>query len=313
MLKKLAKDLISNKPFKWLNGKRFIVCYHDISEDNSPHFAAGVYSTRPAEFRAHMEFYKKFCRVVPLHELLLNNNLPDDRILVSITFDDGFRSFLTAGLPVMQVYGFQPTLFLNKEAVLNNQLWVSNLVLHRNNRQYLKKLYNHFLTGRCSEDEFFEYPLSKLMEFHFEDDSAEVLRLEQGDLPAGTYLNLDEVKEIRYMGIPIGNHSNHHFILSHCSDELQEFEIISNKQFLEGELGVKITDFGIPFGKKEHFNNTTVSVCTAGGQPYVYSSNVNPYRPGEEHDLIPRIALTNESPGRLAFYFNRTLFRRYDI
>jgi len=52
-----------------------------------------------------------------------------------------------------------------------------------------------------------------------------------------------------------------HTPLSVLSEDEQRFEIVASRHHLEKLLGREITVFSYPFGRKEHYNRTSVRLC----------------------------------------------------
>lgn len=85
-----------------------ILTYHSIDSSGS------VISTSPEIFRKQMEtLQQSSAQVLPLNDLVAR--LREKQKLenaVAITFDDGFKNFVTEALPVLKKFGFRPTVFL---------------------------------------------------------------------------------------------------------------------------------------------------------------------------------------------------------
>lgn len=94
-----------------------ILMYHSVSDDPEP--GVGAYyrlATSPQRFRDQMSWLKtQGYRTVGLAEALASCEArwqcDDDRLIV-LTFDDGYRDFLTAAWPVLDEMGFTATVFL---------------------------------------------------------------------------------------------------------------------------------------------------------------------------------------------------------
>jgi peptidoglycan/xylan/chitin deacetylase (PgdA/CDA1 family) len=93
-----------------------ILMYHSISdepeENVSPYYRT---ATSPKVFTAHMTLLRsRGYEVLSLQtglEKFRRGNSPDAKLAV-ITFDDGYRDFYTAALPVLRQYKFGATVFL---------------------------------------------------------------------------------------------------------------------------------------------------------------------------------------------------------
>jgi peptidoglycan/xylan/chitin deacetylase (PgdA/CDA1 family) len=312
MIAKTIKNIIGKIPVIALNGKRFIFCYHDISTPQEPHFAGDHYSTEINAFKEQIEFFKSNCNLVSLEDIVLKETLPKNKVHIAITFDDGFYSVLKNAHPILKKERIPYSLFVNKEAILHNQLWVSNLIMKGNDKEYLERVYDNCLPSHIDKLDFFQSPLSFISKFEFDENSAKALRLPEEILPK-TYLNLEEIKTLKEEGVSIGNHTNHHFILSSCSENLQKEEIESNQQFLKEAIGEVNPFFAIPFGKKEHFTDYTLSTIRKSDMAYALTTNVNPYNYQSQEKLIPRIVITKDSINQIRFNMIRTLFKKYDL
>jgi peptidoglycan/xylan/chitin deacetylase (PgdA/CDA1 family) len=90
--------------------------YHAITDDAEPG-VSGYYrlNTPPSLFREHMAILRQGgFRGVTLSEgmrILEQGRQPESRAVV-VTFDDGFRDFLTEAWPVLREHGFGATMFL---------------------------------------------------------------------------------------------------------------------------------------------------------------------------------------------------------
>jgi len=92
-----------------------VFMYHHV-DDATP----ASTSISPADFRAQIEYLEREgYAVLPLLELLdaLANGRPVPDKSVAITFDDGYRSVLTAALPLLRARQWPFTVFVNTEAV----------------------------------------------------------------------------------------------------------------------------------------------------------------------------------------------------
>lgn len=83
---------------------RAILTYHSLDDSGSP------VSLPPDVFRRHVDWLGSGpVEVVPLSRI---HRLPDDADAIAITFDDGCRSFLEHGWPLLRERGLPVTLFV---------------------------------------------------------------------------------------------------------------------------------------------------------------------------------------------------------
>lgn len=103
------------------SGTSAILTYHSLDDGGS------VLSTPPALFAEQMRILSELgVQVVPLsevHRRLRGAALAEP--VVAITFDDGFRSAYSHGLPILQRYGFPATIFLVTDYCGKMNAWPS--------------------------------------------------------------------------------------------------------------------------------------------------------------------------------------------
>lgn len=87
----------------WLNRKRVVIlCYHGVTErlNRHPSDHAGLH-IRADRFETQLDYLRRHYHVISLAEFLKarknNDPLPDRSVV--LTFDDGYRNFLTGALP----------------------------------------------------------------------------------------------------------------------------------------------------------------------------------------------------------------------
>jgi peptidoglycan/xylan/chitin deacetylase (PgdA/CDA1 family) len=103
-----------------------ILMYHRIAIDGPP--ALAPYRVAPDLFAAQMDaLYRAGYHTIHLQQwfnaLMRNEQLPGKPII--LTFDDGYRDFLTAAMPVLRYYGFSATVFLVAERIGGVANWDS--------------------------------------------------------------------------------------------------------------------------------------------------------------------------------------------
>lgn len=85
-----------------------ILVYHALGECADE--GLGLFQSVEA-FSAQMEFLRRFAHVASLQDVVAGR-VPRGRPAVAITFDDGYRSVLREGAPILQRHGFPATVFV---------------------------------------------------------------------------------------------------------------------------------------------------------------------------------------------------------
>ncbi|HJS22794.1 MAG TPA: polysaccharide deacetylase family protein [Pyrinomonadaceae bacterium] len=105
----------------WWNRKRVIIlCYHGVTERRQRHPAdrAGLH-IRADRFEAQLNYLRRHYRIISLAKFLEarknNVQLPDYSVV--LTFDDGYRNFLTGALPRLNARNLPVSVFLITERI----------------------------------------------------------------------------------------------------------------------------------------------------------------------------------------------------
>lgn len=106
------------------------------------------------------------------------------------------------------------------------------------------------------------------------------------------YLKLKEIKELKKMGMIIGNHGVAHKNLSFMSYNEQMREIKNSKEFLEELTGTNIHHFAYPFGNKLSFNKDTFKILKKLNYKYAFTSEKKYIFKNKLYN-IPRIDCVN--------------------
>lgn len=297
-IKEMIKNRILSKnfilPFK--SDCRFIFIYHDISDASSAQHSF-LYSTPKSRFEEQLAFLSEHFDFVNLDEI--SRKEPFKKNVVSIVFDDGFKSVQTDALPVLKKRNIPFAVFVNRCAIQYNRLWVSDLVLNKD--RFIKDYELQDLPAEHIHYKLFEKDVTfnnKL--FH--------LNLEK-DILHQTYLNEADILSLKENGAIIGNHGTFHANLASCNAETLEKEIVENKQFIEHIIHSEVKHYAYAFGKKEHYSEKAIEIIKKSGHVYAYTSNPVAFKKDVDQQRIPRFGVTNQSPAELMFYINRQFLK----
>lgn len=100
----------------WWNRKRVIfLCYHGVTESDSrsPHNRKGLHVNRQ-RFSMHLDYLKRRYHIISLRDYLVarQTGCTPPEYSVVLTFDDGFRNFLTVAAPCLAARSMPATVFL---------------------------------------------------------------------------------------------------------------------------------------------------------------------------------------------------------
>jgi len=305
----VRRGLGSKIPIKLLKGNRFIFVFHDISNANESHHSP-LYSTLISRFEEQLNLLHELFEIIPLEQIVSDKNLSRNKNYASIHFDDGFYSVMKHARRLLIEKKIPYSVFLNGAAIEENQLWVSNLEIHSDEKKYVEKVLR---LSQVEKAEGENPILAIISRGKFGND----FKVGHKKEPKGKiYMDRGDVTQLSEDGVTIGNHTFDHFVLSTCDAETTKAQIEDNKTLLNKITKQKINHFALPYGRKEHFNSETIAAIKKAGHDFIYSTNPNRFRAKdlEKQDfLFPRICITTETPKQLLFYINRALYKNYDL
>lgn len=289
-------------------GRRYVFTYHDISQPDRAHYHP-VYSTSPADFHRQVDQLSSLFTLVSLSDIVAAP--PEDRRhLAAIVFDDGFASVLEHAHPFLSARGIPFAIFVNRQAIEEDRLWCTDVVLGNRDRPYLTRLYERYVQPSVGFDAFVRNPLDYLVvSDRLGDDYAEFYARSR---PASRiYLNRTEVQGLAKAGVTVGSHTSNHKVLSRCGNEALTEEIVGNRDYLGGLLGVSIDHFAFPFGFEGMLDQRSASLARSL-HPCLYSTQRLSFRGahGAPPFPIPRIGLQSDSAGELMTSINLPFFSR---
>lgn len=300
------------RPF--LKSKIFVFCYHDISDSEAIQHSE-YYSTPKALFREHIDFIQKHFEIIPIDKIKERHLLDKNKRYAIITFDDGFNSVLSEAHPFLSERNIPYAMFVNKTAIEKNQLWFSNLTLHKKDKEYLGRFFDSCVMHKTTEDrsDFINGNLSGIIE----NVQYESLRTDGETTTEKVYADIEDLRTLLQTTslITIGNHTSNHVNLGKCSAALQQETIVSNHQYISSMLNINMEHFAIPFGKRHHFSQETLRILSENNYKYIYSTNPTyiDLNSDAADAVFPRIGITNQTIPDLIFYINRTLLKKIDL
>lgn len=227
--------------FRRNNEKEFrILMYHHITEKGE--------GLPPAIFKRQMVWVSRHYSVVSLSELLLRQKegRPFPQRGLAITFDDGYRDFLTEAYPILKKKGIPVTLFPVVDCLDQKPLWTELLKHHKELKEKLKRV----------ADEDRRLLLKQVQK--------ELVGKGEEDGTPGL-LTWEEILELSKNGVEIGAHTLSHPILTQVSSSEAKRQVVESKQRLEERLLKEVDLFCYPNGQPGDFNAEIVKIIRDSG------------------------------------------------
>lgn len=239
----IASQFVSRSSALATRGRVLVLAYHGVED--------------PTTFHSQLEWLRTIRTPVSISDLAnaaaAADQLPPNSFLV--TFDDGRRSVLTNGLPILSELGIPAALFVIPGSVgTKDPYWWSEV-------EELS-LAGASATGvNMRGPELVRYlkqvPNSRRLEIQ-----DELRATSLGPAQPYPHLTIDELRLLDRSGVTIGNHSLTHPMLDKCSSEIIDWELTESRRVLESWLDRPVRDLAYPNG---NVNETVVVAARRSG------------------------------------------------
>lgn len=280
-----------------------VLIYHaTMPIENNLLISGNIHNIVPDTLYQQFEILKKHKKIVFIDELCSRIATGKDTSeLACITFDDGYRSVIDYGLPILEALEVPATLFVITSIMESAILW-------RDKIRYLinSQLVDDFLKFAVSIDSHFN--IIKANRFYAatkqpDSISSSVINstvdkymlernLSLKNLKNGVYSDWTQLEAIQSEYLALGNHSHNHYVLSTMSPDEQHLDIYTAHQHLSQRNLLQSNVFSIPFGGKETYNEETLniieslgykSICLSSSYEVVDAKHIDDHRIGATH------------------------------
>lgn len=297
-----------------------ILAYHSVCPLDDPFrpYIGPNISIEPEVFERQIAYLVRHYRIVDLSTLAryLSDGYDDERPLLALTFDDGYRDNYRYAFPILRRYHAPATFFLTTDCIDGGPpLWAleaaycllnsprTTLSVQSVNQRFDLRTWDE----RRASLRLLKRPLSGLPRA----DRARVieeLRRESGIASdaffADTMLRWHEVTEMRAAGMEFGSHTRSHPSLPYIPKQEAEDEIVGSKLALERALGEPMRHFCYPNPSgRPNFNDELSALLRASGFMTSVTSQSGYVTMGESLFSMHRIGIYRAHGPLPAFYF----------
>ncbi len=263
-----------------------------------------------ATLRRQLDFVRRRFHVLPLDEALerlRTGTLPDRA--ATVTFDDGTRNLATYAAPVLRSLGLPAAIFLatgpmgSAEALWPDRLWLAfaNTTLLDVDLTELG-LGKRSLRSAADRGEAYGLAVHSMKELP---DEERITRLEalvailgaERDAEPGPFqlLSWDEARAVaKDADVTLYPHTVTHPILSRCSDEKVEREVVDSCATLERETGRAPTVFAYPNGRVQDFDERAKDALRRSGVRWSLATTEGFASPDSDPLALPRFGIGSD-------------------
>lgn len=268
-LRKLARSVLTADPVlrPMLRGATCIFLYHDVSDAPSRFSETFGLNAPPAVFERQIEAIRELFNVIGPAELLSGDY---ERPAALITFDDGFRSYFTTALPILERHDCHSLIFLNMSPVMGEVFW-SGLICYlcRSVPDFMDYLRSE-LGDRMTPEPFLQCSPS-LVEGYLAKADREAVYAAAREF-YGEFATMADLEAASPGHCHFGNHLFNHFNSVEMTPDELDAAYRQNREALEG-FPNSTELFSYPFGQPERcYNERTNAQIRALGARLIFSA-----------------------------------------
>jgi peptidoglycan/xylan/chitin deacetylase (PgdA/CDA1 family)/CelD/BcsL family acetyltransferase involved in cellulose biosynthesis len=252
-----------------------ILIYHRVNDDHDPFLGANP--VRP--FKRHMEFIAANFPIVSLDEIASGAwRSLKEKFCLAVTFDDGYRDNYLNAFPILKRLNIPATVFLTTGSIEEGKLpWYDQVALafKLTTKKSLQLQISGAPSGLMDTERAQILMMQKTLEWlwglktevrlsHLTDLFPALEVSEAPNLP-NFMLNWAEIREMSKNRVTFGGHTVTHPVLSQCTTEAMEKEIVDSKKSIERNLKLPVIHFAYPFGRCGDFDSDTKNILRAAG------------------------------------------------
>lgn len=246
-----------------------MLLYHHVADSISPFVRMLGITIAANDFKEHIRFLTSQHTVVPFSRLPEH---ADDAAAVVITFDDGFHSFKTTALPILEEYNCPAKLYIVGCNIDEQANWLDRLsfLFSSLDASTMADLADQCLISRSSQTSTRrrrnppQTSVSDFIErFDFE-RTPQTIKTLFGQVfrepPGRLYLDEEELRSIAmHPLVELGSHTRSHYPLPCLSPEQLHKEVVVNHTDLQRRIGPRVQGFCVPFGYRSHLTQDVVA------------------------------------------------------
>jgi peptidoglycan/xylan/chitin deacetylase (PgdA/CDA1 family) len=276
--------------------------YHGITKNDWTHIS--LRHLPAVQFEEQLFYIRKYLNKIEIKSVKSKSRISRVRP-ISLSFDDGFRNFLTVALPLLEKYDVPATVFVCTDpryTKLGQTLWNEQIALYLSlGTKYQKDYLFDFCKMHVGQDyqpsninqQIRKLPLTELIylfevlnsKLNFE-GFAKSLNPELYEL-----LDHEEIAKLsKHPLVTIGSHGVLHRQLNAIPKEEAIIELNDSKRHLEEITEQPIKDFAYPFGE---YNNNLVIQASEIGYTKQYIQNYQNKGDMNHPNLIKRIGVSS--------------------
>ena len=252
-----------------------ILIYHRVNDEGDTFFAGLPVPL----FRRQMQYLGENYNVLPLDEAverIKRDDVQDNAIV--ITLDDGYHDNFAQAFPILRELALPATIFLATGAMGTHRPIWHDVVFSAFRETRVPILSGIPKQSDCLRLETlaekfeaqtkvlrFLWTLNPTDRERYIQQLADKLQVERMHRASNLMLSWDEVRAMQKHRITFGAHTVTHPILSRLQAGEVKAEVVESKRVIEQHVGVPVTAFAYPVGRREDFTEKTKEIVREAG------------------------------------------------
>ena len=241
-----------------------VLCYHAVADDPGDP-AERLHAVRPDTLRAQLAWLARRFQVVRLAELARRDDWAG---LAAVTFDDGYRSAVATGWPILRDAGLPATFFLIGEGLATGTFWrerVRTVIRHGLVEAFLAAAGGDPAAADVRPERFYKDSKTPGRDHARFDRLLAAFLADRGLDPRERNPLAGAAELPAEPGFAVGNHSARHYVAAGLSDADKRAEIADGQAALARRGLADGPFYAVPFGGADDVDARTLAAVREAG------------------------------------------------
>jgi len=262
--------------------------------------------TSASQVVAAIKLLRKYYKIISIDQAI--SQLSSKDVIeesVVLTFDDGFRDNFKYLYPLLKKLNVPATFYINPSVIgTNKNLWFQSIINFffaiPEQHYYMEKSQTEYNLSTPEKRFQSAFDFTQYIQAnHKPNEFISLIEEVASDMCNPTeidfHMTWEDLKElVQDPLITIGAHTQNHFPLGYCNDQLSISEISQSINEIESNLGIKVEHFSYPRGHAEDFSQFHIDYLKSNGIHSAVSTIRGVNRGGDDLFKLKRVGFPQE-------------------
>lgn len=264
--------------------------------------ALNYHNVDPDVFRRHLVFLRRRATFLDLDAFLAGGAAPDAKPVVTLTFDDGYATFVSEIVPILTAFGVPATWFVPTALVGGAELlWFDQVsarifytrrpTLHFQGRRWKLRSWNRAYVAAAITRALKHQPPDRRADAVA--DLSRQLEAPQLALDRCRMVSPEQLQALDPAVVTVGSHSHTHPQLSQLDRIGTVSELRTSKELLEGWIRRPVRHFAFPSGD---YSNDVIQTVRDTGYASAWTTEARFHTDKDDPYRMPRVPIDDRAP-----------------